>query len=685
MTKILSNSPHKIARFFLYCAVITCVFIALVNISVSILLNDSLRSAQQKIEKEEPGLTFSVRFAYFNMLRGLTMYGVECRQEGEPLFSARRLDIGFDGFSLRKWKLRIKNIRLRQANANLSSPAAITRLFNEKFWKIKIPLEFFDNVVFEGTDIGISDSVFADIKGYLSLIKGTVMVSRGELRLKKIQMPALPQSDLFKGSPFYKPFDFLLEAEINGDDFVISRFDMSNPNLKFTGKGNVGDFRKKAEVDLRIDFMNIILDDFPELNKDGIYSHGLIDARLDVKGAAEDLKTTMNIRVTNAELRFYDALLLTKINGSAVVGGDHVVGQNFSLYANKLPFRSDFALSQRVYPHLLLRMTSLPKTKTEPSLILDVEADSMGKELVGVLKSKFRYLSGETINSVQLNLDTFRFGYEEEMYIGANTLNAVLTLEPVEEKRDQQVIRHEVNLEHPFCVLRRSDEGFVLDSVKGNCYGGTFEARLDFTTDGSLGIKGEGHLREVNLDQFFKERKEGDYILTGLLDGDLRFDTKSHDMIKGQFFVSDGTIEENPLLNAVSDFLGVLSLKKVNFRELAMFFSGGHGEYSSQVKLESPRVSANLDGKIIAYDKMDGFLDISLATELLNESKTFKKILTYIRHDEPAVLFSFKISSYINSPRSCGLKMLLRISFRICFLKGTKDICRGRLIQWLKK
>ena len=42
--------------------------------------------------------------------------------------------------------------------------------------------------------------------------------------------------------------------------------------------------------------------------------------------------------------------------------------------------------------------------------------------------------------------------------------------------------------------------------------------------------------------------------------------------------------------------------------------------------------------------------------QLLNESKQFKKILTYIRHDEPSVLFSFKISSYVNSPRVLWLK-----------------------------
>jgi hypothetical protein len=87
-----------------------------------------------------------------------------------------------------------------------------------------------------------------------------------------------------------------------------------------------------------------------------------------------------------------------------------------------------------------------------------------------------------------------------------------------------------------------------------------------------------------------------------------------------------------------------------------MFYSGGRGEYTSQVKLQSPDVNFFLTGKITSYDKMDGVLSVSLATQLLNESKQFKKILAYIKHEEPYVIFPFKISSYIHSPRVLWLK-----------------------------
>jgi hypothetical protein len=53
---------------------------------------------------------------------------------------------------------------------------------------------------------------------------------------------------------------------------------------------------------------------------------------------------------------------------------------------------------------------------------------------------------------------------------------------------------------------------------------------------------------------------------------------------------------------------------------------------------------------------MDGYLSVVISTRLLNESKQFKKILAYIKHDQPSVSFPFKISSYIDSPRILWLK-----------------------------
>jgi hypothetical protein len=657
MIKFSLSSHRKKIRVLLYVVVTSCVFLALVNISFSIILNRALKDVGRVVEESIPGFYFNVRFAYFNLLRGVTMYGLECRKDGELILLGRRTDIGFDVLSLKDRKIRIKNIRFSRARFNTAKVSDLSLLLDKALWKIDMPVEFFETTYIAGTDISLSDMVLADIKGYFSSIKGNMLISRGDLLLKKIQVPAFPEADIFSGSPFYKPFDYVFESQIDGGNLAISRFEVSNSTLKFTGSGRIDDVFKEPKIDLSIDFLNIILDDFPMLNQENVHARGVFDARLQVSGPAKDLKAILNVRIANAELNFFDTLLLSKINGSAVVARDHIISQGSSLFINNIPLTADFAVTQGPHPHLIFRLFSLNQVARSPAFVLELEADGLEQELFGKAKTRIRYLSNETVNTLNFEFEDFRLGYKEGLSVNVETLKAGLTVEPVVASAKEKISSRMISFKHPFCVLERGKEGFSLGNIRGSCYGGTLEGQVDFTTQNDKpAIKGEAHLRGVNLGDFFEKSPESSYALLGKLDGDLRFDTHAADMFKGQLFITDGIIEQNPLLNAVSDFLGVPSLKKVDFDELSIFFSGGRGEYSSQVKLESPQVKGTLDAKISSYDKMEGFLVTSLSTQLMNESKQFKKILTYIRHDEPFVVFSFKISSYLASPRVLWLK-----------------------------
>jgi hypothetical protein len=652
------NSHRKKVRFFLYITVVVCVLIAGVNISVSVILNRTFKEMQQLSGKAVPGFYFNVRFAYFNVLRGVTMYGLECRKDGALILGSRRSDIGFDVLSLKDRKVRIKNIHLRQARLDLSKVSDLAPLWDKALWKMELPFAFFETTYFSGQEVWLSDTAHADIKGYFSRVKGGLWISRGDIALKKIYVPAFPETDLFGGSPFYKPFDYIFEGTLEGPDFTISRFEMSNAILKFTGRGRIEDVDKDPRCDMEMDFMNIVLDDFAQLNTEHVKSRGVLDARLKIAGPARNAQILLNINVANGEVNFFDSLFLSKIHGRAVASRDHIVGQDFSLFINNIPLSANFAVTEaKACPHFLLRLFSSVPSEKGPAFIFDLEADSLDEELVGKARMRMRYVGHAVTNTVSFELDDFHLGYADELFISAEGLKAQLSASPLNSSSNPKVLDRTFRLTHPFCVLRRGEEGFVLDNIKGVCYGGTLEGKTNFIPDGSkLSVSGEAHLREVNLGEFFQSTEDTVYALLGKMDADLRFDTRSVDMLKGQLFITEGIVEQNPLLNAVSDFLGVPSLKKVSFDELSVFFSGGRGEYTSSVKLESPSVKGHLDGKISTYDKMDGYLGISLTTQLLNESKQFKKVLTYIRHDEPSVNFSFKISSYLSSPRVLWLK-----------------------------
>ncbi len=604
-----------------------------------------------------------MRAATFNLFSGFSMREITFGREQEKLFSAHGINFGFDVISIFNKSVRIKSIDIQQPEFDLKNVSNIIILAQKAVGKkgvraVDQAVHFFETVYFNVKKAKVDGVVSLDIKGYLSFIKGNLFISRGEILLKKIQLSTVPGVDFFRDSSFYKPFDYIFEAENQGTNFIVSRLEVSNPILKFTGSGSISNVQSNPKASFEINFFNILLDDFPSINSNVVQSRGVVDSTLQIKGALDNLSILCNSKITNAHLVFFNSIIFSEINGSAVVSIDHIVGQNFSLFCNGIPFSADFVFLNQIAPQLLLQLSSHETKGSETKdFILRFNADWLNDEFLGNIKSSFRYKASKTSTSIECNLKDFRLKYEDDLFVTADEFSSNFSIKPASVVSEKAYFNSGLNLQHFFGIVRRQEDGFTLDHLKGNCYDGIFDGAIEFVPKGSsISVKGEAHLRGVDVDEFSKDVIPGQYLLSGLLDGDLRLDTQSEDILKGQFFVTKGTIENNPILDSVGNFLGVSALKKVSFDELSIFFSGGREECSSQVKLKSPQVNGILDGKISSYDKLDGYLTVRLGTELLNESKTFKKILTYIRHEEPSVVFPFKISSYVHSPRILWLK-----------------------------
>jgi hypothetical protein len=86
-----------------------------------------------------------------------------------------------------------------------------------------------------------------------------------------------------------------------------------------------------------------------------------------------------------------------------------------------------------------------------------------------------------------------------------------------------------------------------------------------------------------------------------------------------------------------------------------------------------------------SYDKMDGYLSVSIATQLLNESKYFKKLLIYLKHDQPSVVFPFKISSYLNSPRILWLRNEFKEKLQHLLPESNKRVLQGQINTMVEK
>ncbi len=658
MTNSSSSSPRKTRRGLLYGAAGAALVILAVNFAGTLLAIRMLGTTHDQMAAATR-YTLGVRGVSFNIFRGLVLTGVTIHRGPQPLFDAERIDVGFEGFSYVRRPLRIKNVRiktLRLVTAHFTELVEVGRRLSD--WQM--PMAFYDTFRFACRDVTFDNTIHLNFSGYLNAVNSELYTLRGQVSLLKIRYAAFPDFDVFEGSDFYMPFDYEFQASRSNERLEIAPIELSNSRLKVFGSATVEGLTGEAPVvDLKLEMVNILLDDLPVLNRGNVRARGVLDLVGVMRGEILRPQTALTVSLSNGAVTFFDSLYFSKMNGKAVFSRNRFSGKDLRLELNGVPFVADLTLSARQYPHLELSLASLSKVAGAPQFTWKMDVDWKGDHLRGAAGGSVRYGGRDSVQQLAFDLRDFRLGYDEDLYLYSRTFDVEMKASAAGSAAatPQDSFQRAAQLEYLFGVLRKLPDGFGLKHVKASCYGGNLEGEVYFTpSHEEFFAKGELHVRDVNIRKYVETSAPKSSLTRGQLEGDLRFNNRKGDQVKGQIFVKNGEIERNPILNAVADFLGIASLKHLPFGDLSIFFNGGRGDYNVEVKLASSLVDAELESKVESYETMDGYLSASLSSQLLNESRTFKKLLTYLKHDEPYVVFPFKISSYISSPRILWLK-----------------------------
>ncbi|MFH1691318.1 MAG: hypothetical protein ABIC68_01920 [Candidatus Omnitrophota bacterium] len=657
MTKISLSLPHKRRQVILLIFSGLCALIILVSSVLSFLLYKKIKEVSAVL-KETQGISLSVKFVCFNPFKGLFIKGLECEQSGDVFLESDHLDVGFDILSLVQHKISIKSIEAARLKVSLGTAAKL--LAQEENGAVKtVPqvLDFFETVHFKGRSIWLDEAMEVDLSGYLSFIKQKFFISRGKVVLKQLHIPGVSTIEIFNNDDYSDSFDYAVEMESQNDDLVISRCEFSNSALRFFGEGQIKDYKKQADVSFSLSLSNVMLDNLSFFNNGNLSSRGLFDGTLNVMGPAAALDVSFSGKLMNAQFVLFDTVSLEKVNGSFIFSKSQLTTKDFCLRFNGIQFCSQLDCFFEDHPHILLKLFTANDADISNNFVLNLDGIWKGQNFDGDLDMDFCYASKKTFNKLALVMKSFRFSQKKRLLFSAEEIDASLDIQPLEMVTDVKAFSRDMILESVSSWMSMVDDGIAFNDLKAICYGGELlgDFRV-FPGNQVLLAKGRALVNHVDLMRVFEGAKEEDSFLSGYLSGKVDFDSEQAQMFKGKFSIVDGSIEENPLLNSVANFLGVVSLKKVVFDKLVMAFAGGKGDYAAKVRLFSSKVNAILDARIIAYDKIDGDLSVSLATDLLNESKQFSKILKYIKHSEANVVFPFKISSYVDSPRVLWLK-----------------------------
>lgn len=655
MIKISLSLPHKRRQIVLLIFSGLCASILLVSSVLSFFFYKKIKEVGDLL-KETRGISLNVRFVCFNPFKGLFIKGLQAAQSGEVFLKADHLDVGFDILSLLQRKVSIKNIEAGRLRVSLGIIAKL--LDQEEDAPAKtVPqvLNFFETVHFKARSIWFDDTMEIGLSGYLSFIKQKFFISRGKASLKQIHIPGVSVIKIFDNNDSSDSFDYAVEMESQEGNLVISRCEFNNSTLRLSGEGQVKDYKKEAYVLFTLSLSNMALNDFPFLNNSNLCSRGFFDGAFNVAGPARALDMSLSGKLTNAQFTFFDSFSLEKVNGSFIFSKSKLTTKDFCLSVNGVQLCSQLDCFFEGRPRVLFKLFTADDIEHQDNFMLNFDGAWFDRNLSGGLDIGFCYASKKTLNKLALEIKGFRFLYGKRLLCSAKDIDVSLNIEPT--AVDLKPFSRGLLLKNLSSLINITDDGIVFSGLKAVCYGGELSGDLRlFSSEQVLLARGKASVNHIDLSQVFEKVENRDSFLSGRLSGKLDFDSEMAQKFKGHFSIVDGSIEENPLLNSVANFLGVDSLKKVTFDKLIMALAGGKGDYTAKVRLFSSKVNAILDARIITYDKIDGYLAVSLATELLNESKQFSKILKYIKHSEANVIFPFKISSYVDRPRVLWLK-----------------------------
>jgi hypothetical protein len=651
------NFRHNLRRL-IYVVAGLLLFWALASAALTAILNAQLSALRPMFDVE--GLTFGYGRATFNLFSGAAVNDFYCEDTLAPLWRIKRLSIGFDVSSILRGQIKVKNLVFGESRIDPARIFARADNLGRIAGRMNKNVGFFATTYFGCNRLNLGDGGAIAVKGYLSSLQGGLYVSKGELTLVSAAfLQKLDPAALDGPGGIADPFDYLLDVQVKDGAWEVQRLEINNAVIHCVGSGKIdGAGTEEATMDMTLNMPHVILDDMPVINSKDMQTRGLAEFTLHLSGLFSRPEVTAALKIDNAEQEIFGGLSVRKVNGSVIYEKNKVTSSKIDLFLNQLPFQVDFSVDTGSRPHILLNLSSVPQGKEPPDFVVHVDADwTEAHRLKGEASGSWRYVSKDLVHRTAFAVEGLEAGIDQDLFFSSDGVRISFDVTAELGGSVKDVFHRTFILEDISVVGKKQKEGFALEPLRAACYGGVLEGRLFvYSAPGTFGANAEGHVRGVDLQAFAEETPEETSLILGRLDGDLKFDTELKDMLKGQLFVTNGVIEQNSLMNAVADFLGVPSLKKIAFKDLSVFFNGGRGDYSSKVSLESDDVSALLEGHITTYDTMDGYLSVVISTRLLNESKQFKKILAYIKHDQPSVSFPFKISSYIDSPRILWLK-----------------------------
>lgn len=210
--------------------------------------------------------------------------------------------------------------------------------------------------------------------------------------------------------------------------------------------------------------------------------------------------------------------------------------------------------------------------------------------------------------------------------------------------------------------------GIEVKQVSLSGYGALLNGQINLDTSDKVSLNFVLDGKRLTAEKLMQDINIRNGLLSGDMDVKIDFDNQRKDSLKGSCHIKNGVVD----LGLLAKIVKLPSLKNINFNVLEILFTATKDRINvEKVKLISKSVL--LDAFWNMDSNVEGSLNLKIASKLLNQSPTFRKLISLTKIKKPYIDFRFALGGI---PKAA----------RVMWLKGEfKDKITEELPLWVKK
>ncbi|MEW6075550.1 MAG: hypothetical protein AB1530_04495 [Candidatus Omnitrophota bacterium] len=634
------------------------------------------------------GCRLEIESIGFNYLRGVVVRGVAifCAQEEQPSIYIKSASIPLSLTSLFRGKIVLDAIRVHEAlflvkrepqglNLQIVYSDIYKRL--SRFKNQPAGIRLINTSVYVGhAQIFFTDKPSFEHDIYLSLRKARIRLDssghvrfKGKLHFKYLMSDRLFVTRFFQQKLIQEEFDCAMQGKVRGNDFVMDMILLNIGKEQIIGMGVNRDF---AEYNPRLDITFIpstVQVSSIGFLKNNFHPSGSIFVSLKIHGPMDNSEFSLAGYAIDCSFRYHissgEVFDIKNLNGELEFARGALKIRNANFWLNNLPLNLAFEFYALREPKVFC-MLSFPQQfiAFHDPFLTKLEAVFEGKikhTMKGTLSVSGIYKRKNEPLDLKAEFRNVDFDY-------FNPLEKSLKADSVSLVKHGAAGDHKLYFGEFSSIFRIGKNRFAINDIGFKGYQGRFSGKMTVDIKNKALFNGFIKGNDIDVRELIPDLNVTSKLLSGTMETLLKFDNSENEFLKARCYVRNGAAD----LDLLASIIRLPSLTNMGFSAMHLYFTLSQ-ELVRMRGLSLRSKDFMMDAHWDTNGRVEGEMDIQMSSELLNQSVSFKKLLSLTKIKKPYIDFKFMLGGV---PRAV----------RVLWLRGEfKEKIKEELPDWMER